>query len=150
MTKLGAAGLALIKSFEKLRLVAYQDEAGVWTIGWGHTGPEVRQGLVWTQAQADAQLEIDIRGAVLGVIKSLDIALGQNAFDALVTFTFNVGVAAEAHSTLLRLVNAGRRDAAAAEFGKWIHSGGHISNGLVARREAERRLFVTPDQSPAT
>lgn len=147
--KLGANGLALLKHFEQCRLTAYQDEAGVWTIGWGHTGPEVHEGLVWTQQQADDQLQKDTWGSVLAVAKSLDVAVSQNAFDALVCFTFNVGADAEGHSTLLKLVNARYTGAASAEFGKWVHSGGHVSNGLVKRREAERALFLTPDDQQA-
>ena len=142
--KLGTAGLELIKSFEKCRLEAYLDEALVWTIGWGHTGKEVVSGLTCTQAQADAWLEGDAQSAVAAVNRSLDVALNQNQFDALVAFTFNVGITAESHSTLIKLVNQGRTVPAADEFSKWIHSGGHVSNGLVARRAAERALFLTP------
>lgn len=138
---------ALIEEFEGLRLTAYQDQRGIWTIGYGHTGPEVRQGLVWTKAQADAQLEIDLRSTVLGVIKGLDVAIGQNAFDALVSFTFNVGTSAEQHSTLLKLVNA-RSPAAAAEFPKWDHVNGAENPGLLRRRQAEQKLFLLADQGP--
>lgn len=149
MMKLGSAGLALIKSFEQCRLTAYPDSGGIWTIGWGHTGPEVREGLVWTQAQADLQLVLDTHAAVIAVIKSLDVAVGQNVFDALVAFTFNVGVTAEAHSTLLRLVNAGYTGAASAEFLKWDHVAGVEIEGLKRRREAERALFLSPDSAPS-
>lgn len=141
--KMGAAGLALLKSFEQCRLTAYQDSGGIWTIGWGHTGPEVHGGLSWDQAHADAALVLDLQVAVVGVMKGLDIALGQNAFDALVCFVYNVGVHAFQGSTLLRLVNAGHD--ASAEFLRWDRVGGVESAGLLRRRGAERSLFLLPD-----
>ena len=142
--KLGAAGKTLIQSFEKLALVAYKDQGGVWTIGWGHTGPEAFEGATCSPAQADAWFDTDIRRAVNATNHSLDVALNQNQFDALVAFTYNVGVGAEAHSALLRLVNGHHFDAAALEFGKWNHVAGQVSAGLTRRREAERELFVAP------
>ncbi len=141
--KLGDKGRALIQSYEKCRLIAYSDQKGVSTIGWGHTGPNVHLGMACTQEQADAWFEEDIRFAVLQVIKSLDLAVNQNQFDALVAFTFNVGVTAEGHSTLIKLVNAGYVGAASAEFGKWNHIDGIVSDGLTRRRAAERELFLS-------
>ena len=141
--KLGSAGLSLIKSFEQCRLAAYLDSGLVWTIGWGHTGKEVVAGLTCTQQQADAWLEGDTQSAVAAVNHSLDIAIAQDQFDALVAFTFNVGITAEAHSTLLRLVNQRRFAEAADEFPKWCHDAGRVVDGLVNRRAAERALFMT-------
>lgn len=140
----GAAGLKLIESFETCKLVAYQDEKGVWTIGWGHTGPEVVEGLTWTQDQADAQFAKDLIWAENAVKRDLDIAVTQNQFDALVSFTFNDGVTAAAHSTLMRDVNACNFVAAAAQFPLWNHFGGVVSAGLTRRRYAEKALFETP------
>lgn len=142
--KLGLRGEALIKSFEKCRLTAYQDERGVWTIGWGHTGPEVHAGLVWTQEQADAQFEKDAAWAELQVIRTTDVPLTQNQFDALVSFTFNVGSGNEGHSTLVTLVNQRKWARAADEFPRWDRAGGHVSAGLDERRAAERTLFLAP------
>lgn len=138
---LGPKGTALIQSYEKCVLTAYQDPKGVWTIGWGHTGPEVVEGLVWTQDEADRAFVNDSRAATLGVLRSLDIALPQDSFDALVAFTFNVGVTAEGQSTLHTLVNARDWDGAEAEWPKWNHTGGKVSAGLNARRAAELELF---------
>lgn len=142
---IGQGGLELIKRFEKCRLEAYQDSVGVWTIGWGHTR-HVVEGLTCDQAQADAWLNDDLENAVLAVNSSLaPVAaahLSQSKFDALVAFTFNVGVGAEAHSTLLRYVNALNFGQAADEFLKWNHAGGKVIAGLTARREAERALFL--------
>jgi lysozyme len=143
MMKLGAKGRALIQDYEKCRLAAYPDQKGVPTIGWGHTGPDIHLGMTCTQAQADAWFEQDVQFAVMQVIRSLDVVVNQNQFDALVAFTFNVGVTAEGHSTLVKLVNAGHTGAASAEFAKWNHVDGQVSNGLTARRAAERLLFLS-------
>lgn len=141
----GSAGVALIQSFESCRLTAYQDQRGVWSIGWGHTGPEVVEGLVWTQAQADSQFILDLHRTESAVMASLDVALTQNEFDALVCFTYNVGPGAEAHSTLVRLLNAGSLLTAADQFLVWDHVNGMPNAGLLRRRQAERDLFLTPD-----
>lgn len=143
MMALGAAGRALIQGFEKCRLTAYPDSKGVPTIGWGHTGPDVCLGTTCTQEQADAWFVQDTQKAVNGVNRSLDIQVTQNQFDALVAFTFNVGVTAEGHSTLHSLVNQSDFAGAALEFGKWNHSGGQVVAGLTARRAAEKALFLT-------
>lgn len=137
----GAAGLALIKGFEQCRLIAYQDQHGVWTIGWGHTGPEVHEGLQWTQAQADGALEADLQAAVSAVNRSVRVAVNQNQFDALVSFVFNVGAEAFAGSTLLRLLNGGYPNLAASQFPYWDHVDGVENNGLLHRRDAEQQLF---------
>ena len=138
----GSAGVALIQSFESCRLTAYQDQRGIWTIGWGHAGPEVVEGLAWSQAQADAQFVIDLHKTETAVDSSLTITLNQNEFDALVCFTYNVGAGAEAHSTLVRLLNAGNLQAAADQFFVWDHVNGIPNAGLLRRRTAERALFL--------
>lgn len=141
--KLGDAGTALIQSFEKLDLCAYPDQGGVYTIGWGHTGPDVKPGDICTVAQADAWFVEDTQTAVDAVNRTVTIPLSQNQFDALVAFTFNVGQGSEAHSTLLRLVNASNFAGAANEFPKWDHVNGVVSAGLTRRRAAEQALFLT-------
>lgn len=136
-----AAGLAFTRHFEGLRLNAYPDAAGVWTIGYGHTGPAVHQGLTITEHQAEVFLECDIAGAVTGVNRLVTAAIFQNHFDALVDFAFNLGVAALSGSALLRYVNAGDFAAATAEFPRWDHVKGRIIPGLLQRRQAEAALF---------
>lgn len=140
--KLGEKGEALIKSYEKLRLVAYQDLGGVWTIGWGHTGPGIGEGTTCTPEQAQVWFWSDTSHAVNATNRVVDIALSQNQFDALVSFTYNVGAGAEEHSTLIRLVNAKDLAGAADEFPKWNKVNGKVSSGLSARRAAERTLFL--------
>ncbi len=135
------AGFALTKKFEGLRLTAYQDQVGVWTIGYGHTGREVHGGLVITQDQADLLLESDVAGAVTCVNRAVTINIAQSQFDALVDFVFNLGCARLLGSTLLRYVNAGEFDLAAGQFLLWDHAGGVVVAGLLARRNAEVALF---------
>ena len=141
------AGLALTKLFEGLRLTAYQDSGGVWTIGYGHTGSEVVEGLTWTQDQADAQLLIDTQTAQDCVNTNVTIlSLTQNQFDALVDLAYNIGCGALRSSLLLRCVNAGKFDAAAQQFTRWVYAGGKVVDGLMKRRQAEQVLFSSPQQ----
>ncbi|MBV8645110.1 MAG: lysozyme [Candidatus Eremiobacteraeota bacterium] len=147
MPKMNAAGLALIKEFEGLELRAYPDPGtggDPWTIGYGHTGPDVHPGLTWTQAQADAALKRDLERFEKGVNDSISRALNSNQFSALVSFTYNVGIGALRESTLLKLVNAGDFTGAADQFGKWVNGGNGPLPGLVRRRTAERALFLKP------
>ena len=136
-----AAGLALTKEFEGCELTAYADQGGVWTIGYGHTGPGVHAGLKITYAEADLFLESDLAGAVAGVNRLVTAEINQRQFDALVDFTFNLGVACLAKSTLLREVNAGRLAYAGPQFLVWDHIRGVVVPGLLRRREAEVKLF---------
>ena len=139
---LGPKGRALIQSFESLRLQAYQDQRGIWTLGWGHV-----QGVVENQtcsiSDADEWFTQDTQTAVNAVNRTTDVPLSQEQFDALVSFTFNVGQTAEAHSTLLSYVNQSNFAAAADQFLVWNHVSGVPNAGLTRRREAERALFLS-------
>ena len=134
-------GLNLTEQFESCRLTAYQDASGVWTIGWGHVGQSVVEGLVWTQAQANSALSRDIQASADAVNSLVIVVLTQNEFDALVDFTYNVGIHNFATSGLLSLLNTGRFDEAAAHFDLWDHSGGKVVAGLLRRRQDETNLF---------
>lgn len=139
-------GNALTKGFEQCRLAAYWDAFGkVWTIGWGHTGPEVVEGLTWTQAQCDLQLTFDEKSAVACVNSVVEVILTQHEFDALVDFVFNAGRGNFASSTMLKLLNTGDYAGAAAELLKWDHSGGQVLAGLLKRRTEEMNEFNTGD-----
>jgi lysozyme len=135
------AGYGLTKEFEACRLTAYKDQGGIWTIGYGHTGPEVKEGLIITQAQADDLLDADIASAVGCVRRLVQSAIRQNQFDALVDFVFNLGCSSLAESTLLRYVNEGRFEEAANELLRWNHVHGAVVKGLTKRRQAEADLF---------
>jgi lysozyme len=142
--KLSAAGKAFIKGYEKLRLVAYRPTPNDrFTYGWGHTGPEVVEGATVTPEQAEIDFQRDTAGAVWGVMRSVDVQLTQNEFDALVSFTFNVGVSAEAHSTLCAKVNARDTAGIVAEWVKWDHEAGVVVPGLLERRKAELAVFLS-------
>jgi lysozyme len=135
------AGLDLTKKFEGLRLRAYQDSVGVWTIGYGHTGKDVMEGTVITEQQAIAMLISDISTAVAAVNRLVKVGLTQNQFDALVDFVFNLGVKAFQNSTLLLKLNKLDYPGAAEEFLKWDHAGGKVLSGLLARRQTEEAMF---------
>lgn len=134
------SGLTLTESFEGLRLIAYQDSVGVWTIGYGHTRG-VCAGMNCNRQQAEAWLIEDIAFAVAFVNAHVKVQITQGEFDALVDFAFNLGVGSEEHSTLLALVNEGRFDEAKLQFPKWDIAGGHEVAGLLRRRMAEQAEF---------
>lgn len=144
--KISQKGLALIKSFEGCRLEAYPDPGtggDPWTVGYGHTGPEVAPGLMIDQEQADAYLRDDVAHFEECVAQAVINDVTQEQFDALVCFAFNVGCKALAGSTLLRLVNAGNIQGAATQFERWNKAGGRVMAGLTRRRQAERDLFLS-------
>lgn len=145
-------GIALIKLFEKCFLIAYLDMAGIWTIGWGHAGPEVHEGLVWTQQQADDALIADLLRFEQGVTRMLEHTLSGNQFSALVSLAFNIGLGSFGSSTVLHFINAGMLAQAPAAFMKWVKVTNpetkslEVSQGLITRRTAEMRLFNLPDK----
>ena len=149
-----AEGIALLHHYESCRLAAYPDPGSVdghpWTIGWGHTGKEVKRGLVWTQAQADAAFVQDLAATEAGVQRLVKVPLSQGQFDALVSFAYNVGLDENCNgkaeglgeSTLLRKLNAKDYAGAAEQFLVWNKNDGVVMYGLTRRRTAERALFL--------
>ncbi|WP_035877135.1 lysozyme [Cupriavidus sp. amp6] len=147
-------GLAVIKYFESCRPSAYLDSAGIPTIGWGHTGPDVRLGMTITRDRADELLLADLAEHECIVLSAVTVQLTQGQFDALVSFCFNVGPGRKGKkdglvtlangnpSTLLRRVNAGDFDGAKSQFSLWNRSGGVPLRGLIRRRAAECALFI--------
>lgn len=133
-------GLDLIKRHEGLRLNAYQDSVGVWTVGYGST-KGVTEGMTITQEEADARLKTDVIAAEKCVNNCVAVPLSQNEFDALCSFAFNLGCGALRGSTLLRKLNDSDYDGASAEFKKWDHAGGKVLAGLTKRRADEAELF---------
>lgn len=141
---ISAAGLALIKQFEGLKLAAYPDPGTggePYTIGYGHTGG-VKRTDTCTLAQASAWLQGDVQGAVRALADMIAVPVTQGQFDACVSLAYNIGISAFRGSTLLRLLNASRYQAAADEFTRWNRAGGKVLPGLVKRRAAERALFL--------
>lgn len=146
MRQTNQAGIDLIKSFESLRLVSYKDSAGIYTIGWGHTGG-VKRGQRITRAEAETFLQDDLAEAETAVEDAVTVDLSDNQFAALVSFTFNLGGPALRKSTLLRRLNEGDYNKAADEMLRWNRADGRVLAGLTRRRKAERMLFLTPDKT---
>jgi lysozyme len=143
MMKISNRGLELIKKFEGLELKAYRCPAGVLTIGYGHTGMDVRTGMTITEAQATELLRKDVARFESAVDRyTHDVTLRQNQFDALVSFAYNVGEQALWSSTLLKRVKANADDPSIrTEFAKWVHGGGKVLPGLIKRRQLEANMY---------
>ena len=138
-------GKDFIKAREGLELVVYKDDAGFATIGYGHMFQKHEEPVeVISEEEADRLFEEDCQKAELCVSDACKtVALQQHEFDALVSFTFNVGCGAFRSSTLLRELLASRPVAAAEQFKRWVYAGGKVNKGLAARRRMERHLFIT-------
>ena len=141
MRRINQAGIDLIKHFEGMMLTAYKCPAGIWTIGIGHTGPDVSEGLTITEPRAIDLLHRDLNDSETAVMQQITVPLNDNQFAALVSFTFNCGAGALNKSTLRKKLNAGEYSAVPAELMKWVRGGGKVLSGLVKRRTAEAELW---------
>ena len=143
--KTGNKGIELIKQFEGCKLTSYKCPAGVWTIGYGHTAG-VYEGQKITHEEVETLLKNDLKKYEKYVNDYVKVELNQNQFDALVSFTYNLGPGSLKKSTLLKKINQNEFEAAAEEFLKWVKANGKTLPGLVKRRKAERELFlrITP------
>lgn len=139
-------GIDLICGFEGLRLKAYDDGVGVWTIGFGTTvypnGIRVKKGDTCTEAQAKAYMVYDLKKFESAVNNAVTVPLNQNQFDALVSLTYNIGPSAFSKSTLVKKLNAGDIRGAAEQFDVWVNAGGKRMQGLVNRRAKEKEVFL--------
>ncbi len=132
-----------LKEFEGCRLEAYQDAAGVWTIGYGHTY-NVRKGDKISQFWAEELLRRDIEMAERQVLR-LNVCKTQAQLDALVSFVFNLGIDKLKRSTLLQLIEAQWPPSTVIkEWKKWNRAGGVFMRGLLARRTWEVKRFYNP------
>lgn len=140
--KISKAGLDLIKSFEGLRLEPYYCSSQVLTIGYGSTGPHVKEGMKITEAQAEELLLKDVARFEDAVNRLITVPLKQEQFDALISFAFNCGASALEESTLRRRLNNGEdpNTVAKEELKRWTNGG---LAGLVRRRKAETDLFCS-------
>lgn len=134
-------GRALIRKHEGFRSDRYLCPAGKPTIGYGHCLRFDESFSTVTAAEADRLLAEDLARVESALAHLVRVPLSQGQFDALASFTYNLGPGALELSTLLRKLNAGDYDGAAEEFGKWCHVGKRVLPGLVARRADERALF---------
>ncbi|MGE0408840.1 MAG: lysozyme [Amphiplicatus sp.] len=141
-------GIGLIKLFEGLVLEAYQDIAGIWTIGYGHTGPDVQPGMKISEREAEELLKRDLKPRESAVGDLVRVPLNQNEFDALVSFIYNVGANAFKGSTARRRLNGGDRVGAAQALTWWnkatVNGVLREVTGLTRRRAAESALFLQP------
>jgi lysozyme len=144
--KIGKTGLDLIKSFEGLYLTAYLDIVGVPTIGYGCTEgvteEDVKNKRTITEQEAIDMMMGELEQFERGVNACVKVPINQNQFDALVSFSYNLGLGSLQKSTLLKLLNAGDVSGAAEQFLRWNKAGGVEVKGLTRRREAERSLFL--------
>lgn len=135
----------LVEHFEGCNLTAYQDEVGVWTIGYGHTADEgvlfPHEGMIITKAQADGLLTQDLERNAIGVDALMKSQVNDAMFGALVSFAFNLGLGNLHASSMLGFLNRGDFFGAAGEFPKWNHAGGNVQRGLTLRRASEQNFF---------
>lgn len=139
--KINVAGLALIKTFEGLRLDAYRCPAGIPTVGYGHTGSDVRIPMTITPGEAERLLLRDLARFEAVVAANAEDA-SENQFSAMVCLAFNIGPGRFLGSSVLRRHNAGNHAGAADAFLMWNKAGRKVLAGLIRRREAERALYL--------
>lgn len=137
--------LTLCRRFEGCRLTAYRCPAGVWTCGWGSTGKDVKQGTQWTQAYADARLEVDAWNHFRAATRISPILwlCPDEISGAIGDFVFNLGPGAYSASTLRKRVDAQDWIGTANQLNKWVFGGGRKLPGLVLRRSAESQLILS-------
>lgn len=135
--KLSPDGSEILIMREGLRLKAYKDTKGIWTVGVGHTGPEVVEGLVITKEKAHELFQKDVTWAE-DTVNTVKVPLSQNQFDALVSFVFNVGAGAFKRSTMLKMLNVGDYAGAAKQFDRWV-----IPIEITSRRMSEKAQFLS-------
>ena len=142
--KCSQEGLALIKKFEGCRLKAYRCSANVLTIGYGHTGG-VKEDDTITQEEADKLLKADVFKFEKNVEDNVKVELNQSQFDALVAWTFNLGVGNLRSSTMLQKLNNEDYTSVPSEMKRWNKAGGKTLDGLIRRRKAESLLFESKE-----
>ncbi len=147
--KTSIAGRKAISEREGVRLKAYRDLVGIWTIGVGHTSaagpPAVYSGQTITAVECDEILSRDLAKFEAAVNGSVTVPLSQNQFDALVSLAFNIGGGAFAKSSLVRKLNGRDYAGASDAFLAWDKAGGQVVQGLSTRRQAERAQFLRRD-----
>ena len=142
--KCSQEGLELIKKFEGCKLKSYKCPAGVWTIGYGHT-EDVKEGDIVSPQEADKLLRADVFKFEEYVADNVTVKLTQNQFDALVAWTFNLGVGNLRNSTMLKKLNNTDYTSVPFEMKRWNKAGGKTLDGLVRRRQAESLLFESKE-----
>lgn len=140
--KISERGRAFIKQWEGEVLHTYQDGGGVWTGGVGHTGPDVKPNTKITQAQSDAWFDADLDEHNIDHLLG-DAATTDNQYDAMTSLAFNIGLERFRNSTVLKRHKLGNKIGAANAFLLWRYDNGKPVRGLLNRREAERKLYLS-------
>lgn len=143
---LSVGGIVAVSNHEGLRYAAYPDPAtggAPWTICYGHTGKDVKPGVVVKQAQCDKWLAEDLRIAQNVVTTTVRVPIQQGEMDAYTSFVYNVGGANWRSSTMLRLLNQGKRKEACDQFPRWVYANKIKLEGLATRRYAERATCLS-------
>jgi lysozyme len=141
MRQINKLGINLLKRFEGCSLTAYRDSGNILTIGIGHTGPDVFDGLTITEERALELLQHDLQHTYK-IESYIQVPVNENQYSALVCLAFNIGTNAFKNSTLLKVLNSSQDPSS--YFKQWVHVNSVVSLGLERRREAERVLFNTP------
>ena len=149
--KIDKYGEKLIKQFESCKLTAYKADKSekYYTIGWGHYGADVKKDMKISKERANELFKNDIKYFETSVNSCLKVKVTQSMFNALVSFTYNVGFTAFKNSTLLKYVNKSQFKKASKEFKKWNKCGGKVLNGLVKRRLLEKTEFERQGLAPS-
>lgn len=134
--------ITLVEQSEGLRLQAYQDCCGIWTIGYGQTGQDIHQGMTITPQEAQERLQLTLQGLWSAITQHSTVTLEPWQTAALCDFSYNLGLAALLKSTLWRYVQQQDTEAAAQQFHLWVYAAGKPQAGLIARRSREALMFL--------
>jgi len=137
--------IELIKYFEGFSPKIYKCQAGIDTIGFGHALRKGEKFDIITHAEAEELLQQDILIAYRNINQLLKVTLNENQIAAIISFVFNVGVAAFARSTLRQKINREEHEVVPKELMRWVYAGGFISKGLVKRRKMEGEIYSALD-----
>lgn len=143
MTTLPTELLELVEQFEGFKSEAYQDIGGVWTCGYGSTGPDITKGTCMTQVEAQGRLSTTLQSIWNQIEQKTSTALSQEQMIALCDFGYNLGENALFKSTLWKYLQEGEIEQAAQEFPKWSHVNGKVIPGLLKRRIKEQEIFLS-------
>lgn len=135
--------ISALKNFEGLRLKAYKDGGGVWTVGYGSTGPGITEHTEWSLEKAEHDLRIRTESIISVIRKHVKVPLNDNQLAALVSLGYNIGISALFGSTLFKKLNERKYEEAAGQFERWCYIKKVPSKGLLNRRQKEKALFLS-------
>lgn len=133
----------LVEKYEGFRSQAYQDITGIWTCGFGFTGPGITEHTSMTLIEARTELSMRLEQVWNTITQNTHTALSENELIALTDFAYNLGLHALFTSHLWSLLQLGEKQAASEQFPLWCHAGGKEVQGLLTRRLDEQKIFMT-------